>query len=100
MIMGGGGGEDNPNSMMIRETMSQAHHAEFNIQKEREFEKIQQQLYQEFSVLDKNGDGMVTLEEVVHFLQTKVKFKALFEVLSNDHKYRHRPRPTQSKRPE
>jgi hypothetical protein len=39
MIMGA---EENPNSMMIRETMSQAHHAEFNIQREREFEKIQQ----------------------------------------------------------
>jgi hypothetical protein len=33
--------EENPNSMMIRETMSQAHHAEYNIQKERELEKIQ-----------------------------------------------------------
>lgn len=66
MMMGQEG--ENPNSMMIRETMSQANHAEFNIQRERELEKLQQQLLNEFSVLDINGDGMVTLDEVVHFL--------------------------------
>ena len=31
--------EENPNSMMIRETQSQAQHAEFNIARERELEK-------------------------------------------------------------
>jgi|LauGreDrversion4_2_1035121.scaffolds.fasta_scaffold216030_1 hypothetical protein len=31
--------EENPNSMMIRETQSQAQHSEFNIARERELEK-------------------------------------------------------------
>ena len=52
--------------------MSNAHHAEFNIAKEREYEKMQQRLYEEFSVLDKNGDGMVSLDEVLDFLRSKV----------------------------
>ena len=34
---------------MIRETMSQANHAEFNIAREREYEKVQQRLFEEFS---------------------------------------------------
>jgi hypothetical protein len=34
-------GTTDPNALMQRETMSQAHHAEFNIQREREYEKLQ-----------------------------------------------------------
>jgi hypothetical protein len=33
--------EENPNSLMIKETQSQALHAEFNIARERELEKQQ-----------------------------------------------------------
>ena len=64
--------DDNPNSLLAKETMSQRHHAEFNIAKEREYEKIQQRLYEEFSVLDKNHDGMITLDEIVDFFHIKV----------------------------
>lgn len=64
--------EENPNSLMARETMSQAHHAEYNIAKEREYEKVRQRLYEEFSKLDLNHDGMITLEEIIQFLHLKV----------------------------
>lgn len=42
------------------------------IAREREFEKVQQKLYEEFSKLDINQDGMITLEEVVEFLTKQV----------------------------
>ena len=64
--------EENPNSMMIRETQSQAQHAEFHLARERELEKQHQRLYDEFKLLDVNQDGCITLDEVLHFLQTKV----------------------------
>lgn len=42
------------------------------IAREREFEKVQQKLYEEFSKLDLNQDGMITLEEIVEFLTKQV----------------------------
>ena len=60
--------------MMIRETQSQAQHAEFHLAREREFEKQQQRLYEEFKILDVNQDGCITLDEVLYFLQSKVRF--------------------------
>ena len=39
---------------MFQETTSQAHHAEFMIAKEREYERVQQKLYEEFKQLDIN----------------------------------------------
>ena len=44
-----------------------AHHANagYNISKDREYEKIQQRLYEEFSQLDINRDGMITLDEII-----------------------------------
>lgn len=35
------------------------------IAKEREYEKVQQKLYEEFRQLDINRDGNITLDEVV-----------------------------------
>ena len=35
-------------------------------------EKIRQQLIQEFSVLDNNKDGYVTIDEILHFLESRV----------------------------
>ena len=46
--------EENPNFMMLQETTSQAQHAEFMIQREREYERVQQKLYEEFKQLDIN----------------------------------------------
>ncbi len=51
---GGGGGafgqspEATPNNMMLREQKSQAEHSEFRLAKEREYERVQQKLYEEF----------------------------------------------------
>ena len=58
---------------MLAETQSQAHHAEHMIAREREFERVQQKLYEEFSKLDINQDGMITLDEVIEFLQKQVR---------------------------
>ncbi len=59
---------------MLKEAASGAHHQEAVIAKEREYEKVQQRLYDEFKVLDINQDGMITLEEIIEFLQQKVRF--------------------------
>ena len=61
-----------PNLMMLQETTSQAQHSEFMIHKEREYEKMQQKLYEEFRRLDINQDGSITLDEIIQFLQAKV----------------------------
>jgi len=58
--------------MMIRETQSQAQHAELHLAREREFEKQQQRLFEEFKILDQNSDGCITIDEVIYFLQSKV----------------------------
>jgi|LauGreDrversion4_2_1035121.scaffolds.fasta_scaffold209114_1 hypothetical protein len=60
--------EEDPNAQLQRETMSQAHHAEFNIQKQREYERVHKMLFDEFSQLDLNQDGSVTIDEIIHFL--------------------------------
>lgn len=58
--------------MMLQETTSQPYHAEYMIAREREYEKIQQKLYEEFKQLDINNDGFISLEEIRQFLQSKV----------------------------
>ncbi|CDW87383.1 c2 domain containing protein [Stylonychia lemnae] len=63
---------ENPNERMLKETTSQAHHAEFMIAKEREYEKVKQELYTEFKKLDYNNDDTITLNEIVKYLQEKV----------------------------
>jgi Ca2+-binding EF-hand superfamily protein len=57
---------------MLQESRSQAQHAEFHIAKEREYEKVQQKLYEEFKQLDINHDGTITLDEIIEFLNKKV----------------------------
>lgn len=71
--VGGMIAEEDPNTMMQRETMSQAHHAEYHIQKEREYEKLHQRLLEEFSQLDLNQDGSVTIDEIIQFLHDKLE---------------------------
>lgn len=40
--------------------------------KQREYEKMQQKLYEEFKVIDLNQDGSITLDEIISFLEHKV----------------------------
>lgn len=47
------------------------------IAKEREYEKVQQKLYEEFKQLDINNDGQITIEEIVEFLKSKVSIMFL-----------------------
>jgi len=78
--------EENPNYMMLQETTSQAQHAEFMIQKEREYERVQQKLYEEFKQLDVNQDGSITLDEVIEFLRRKVSFTEAVLTTSREEK--------------
>jgi hypothetical protein len=41
------------------------------IAREREYERVQQKLYEEFKQLDINQDGSITLDEIVQFLHSK-----------------------------
>jgi Ca2+-binding EF-hand superfamily protein len=50
---------------------SPAKSAKYNIQKDREYERVKQRLEEEFAVLDLNQDGKITLEEVETFLKEK-----------------------------
>ena len=44
------------------ETMSK------NLSKEREYERIKNQLKSEFSKIDLNNDGTITMDEIIRFL--------------------------------
>jgi len=46
-----------------------------NIAADREDEKVQQRLYDEFKTLDINGDGMITIDEIKEFLIDKVQVR-------------------------
>lgn len=39
-----------------------------NLSKDREYERIYQQLHNEFSRIDLNRDGTITMDEIVRFL--------------------------------
>jgi len=47
---------------------SPAKSAKFNIIKDREYERIKQRLQEEFTVIDKNHDGKIQIEEIIEFL--------------------------------
>ena len=70
--------------MMLQETKSQLTQAEFMIAKEREYERVQQKLYDEFKQLDINDDGSITLDEIVTFLKRKVRLVLLIGMKSNN----------------
>ena len=42
-----------------------------NLSKEREYERIKNQLREEFSTIDINHDGNITFEEIVKFLNNQ-----------------------------
>lgn len=58
---------------MRKEAEGSLENMEKNIAKQREDEKVQQRLYEEFRQLDVNGDGMITIEEIYAFLESKLK---------------------------
>lgn len=45
------------------------------IAKQRDYEKIQQELYEEFKQLDIDQDGSISLDEILIFLQKKVSIE-------------------------
>ena len=57
---------------MYEEQIGQVHHAEYNIQKEREYDKFHEKLQQEFRILDRNHDGTLTVDELIEYLNEKV----------------------------
>ena len=63
---------DDPMKLMYVEQIGQAHHAEYMIKKEREYEKFQERLLQEFKQMDINDDGRITLDEIVQYLESKI----------------------------
>lgn len=60
--------EENPNYMMAREGHGTSAHTDFMIAKDREYEKMKKHIENEFKVLDKNRDGMITMQELFEFL--------------------------------
>lgn len=59
-----------PNSVLMGD-QSPAKSAKFNIQKDREYDRIKARLQEEFNVIDKNNDGRITLDEILDFLKEK-----------------------------
>ena len=57
---------------MFKERFSNINTAKATIEKQREFEAAKAKLKKEFDVLDKNRDGLVTLDELQMFLNQKV----------------------------
>ena len=55
--------------MMLQEIGAGSGNAAYNIAKERDWEKIQARLYEEFKILDINNDGAITLDELIQFLR-------------------------------
>jgi hypothetical protein len=53
-----------PNSILMND-QSPAKSAKFNIQKDREYDRIKARLQEEFSVIDQNNDGRITLDEII-----------------------------------
>ena len=67
-------GED-PNRMMLKETGAGvgAETMQKNLSKEREYERIMIQLRNEFSRIDLNRDGSISLQEIIQFLNDQTQ---------------------------
>jgi Ca2+-binding EF-hand superfamily protein len=59
-----------PNKLMLKETGAGVGHETMakNLVKDREYERILIQLREEFSKIDINRDGTITLDEIIKFL--------------------------------
>ncbi len=58
---------------MLFEAGAGAGTAVVNLNKEREYEKIQEKLRKEFTEIDLNRDGDISKEEIIKFLNKKSK---------------------------
>jgi Ca2+-binding EF-hand superfamily protein len=65
-----GAAADDPNKQMLKETGAGVgvETMQKNLTKEREYDRIYEQLRDEFARIDINQDGTITLDEVVGFL--------------------------------
>ena len=57
---------------MFKDRFSNINTAKGQIEKQREYDAIRSRLQVEFEALDKNKDGLVSLEELQDFLDSKV----------------------------
>lgn len=73
---GGGQQADDPNQMMLKETGAGVGGIDTmskNLSKEREYDKIKEQLTEAFSKIDLNRDGSITMDEIIRFLNLQTK---------------------------
>lgn len=61
-----------PLNNIFKDRFSYINTAKTTIEKQREFEATLARLQRDFAVIDRNGDGLVSLEELQHFLSSKV----------------------------
>ena len=57
---------------VFKDRLSNINTAKGQIEKQREFDATKERLQKEFNVLDINGDGLVSLDELQSFLNKKV----------------------------
>jgi Ca2+-binding EF-hand superfamily protein len=58
---------------MFKDRFTSINTAKSQIEKQREYDAAKAKLKQEFDVLDKNLDGLVSLQELQEFLDSKVR---------------------------
>jgi hypothetical protein len=65
--------DNDPNRLMLRETGAGvgAETMQKNLSKDREYEKIHAKLREEFSRIDINNDGTISIDEIIRFLNEK-----------------------------
>ena len=69
-----GPGSGDPMHTIFKDRFSYINTAKTTIEKQREFDAALARLQKEFEELDRNGDGLVSLEELQYFLARKVRF--------------------------
>lgn len=63
--------QNNPNQNVLKDRFSNITTIKDQIEKQREYDAGLEHLRKEFSILDRNQDGVVTLEELKQFLDEK-----------------------------
>ena len=60
-------------NQMFKDRFSNINTAKVTIERQREYDAVKVRLQKEFSELDKNGDGLVSMDELQDFLNQKTK---------------------------